>query len=92
MAGADRSVFTVAFSPDGQTLAAASGDKTLRLWDVTTPQQPALLGPPLTAPAGSGSLAGTVAFGPRGRLAAGSADGTVQLWDLVDIRRPVPLR
>ncbi len=32
-------VFSVAFSPDGNTLVSGSGDQTVRLWDITTMQR-----------------------------------------------------
>src|SRR5262249_23876917 len=70
-------VNSVAFSPDGRTLASGSADGSARLWDLATHQQ---LGPPLDADTLPIS---TVAFSPDGRtLAAGSDNERVFLWDL----------
>jgi WD40 repeat protein len=66
-------LYGIAFSPDGQTLAAADIDGTVRLWSPRSRRQ---LGRPLTA------NSRTVAFSPDGEtLATGNIDGTVQLWD-----------
>jgi WD40 repeat protein/transcriptional regulator with XRE-family HTH domain len=80
-------VESVAFSPDGRTLAAGSADKTVRLWDVTDPRHPTPLGRPLTGPA---ALVSSVAFSPDGTmLAAGSQDDKVWMWNVSDPGRPV---
>ena len=73
-------VTSVAFSPDGQTLASGSWDKTIRLWDLATRQ-------PRDAPlTGHQSAVNSVAFSPDGRtLASGSEDKTIILWD-VDVK------
>ena len=81
-AGDSASVGAVTFSPDGRTLAAASGDGTVRLVDVATRQQ---IGAPLTDGARE---VDSVAFSPDGKtLAAGTFDGTVQLWDVATRRQ-----
>ncbi|MEH1959058.1 MAG: hypothetical protein V7L05_04040 [Nostoc sp.] len=69
-------VKSVAFSPDGKTLASGNDDKTIKLWDVKTGAQIR------TLQAHSG-LVRSVAFSPDGKiLASGSSDNTIKLWDV----------
>ncbi len=70
----------VAFAPDGRTLATASGDRTVRLWDISNRDRPHQFGQPLT---GHTDAVYGVAFALDGRtLATASDDQTVILWDL----------
>jgi WD40 repeat protein len=71
-------VWSVAFTPDGRTLASAGADDTVRLWNVLDPTQPRPIGSPLT---GATNTVTQVAFADGGRLLAGSSwDYTVRLW------------
>ena len=73
--GAIHSVMSVAFSPDGKTLAAASYDMTVKVWDVATAKRTTLQG--------HTHAVYSVAFSPDGKtLASASGDKTVRLWDL----------
>jgi WD40 repeat protein len=73
-------VTSVAFSPDGRTLATGNTDGTARLWDMASHRQIAAL-TGLTGPVSS------VAFHPDGKtLAAGGADARVRLWDVATHR------
>jgi WD40 repeat protein len=78
--GASGAVNAVAFSPKGHTLAAGSGDGTLRLWDVADPAHPRPLGQPLSS---GSSIVNAVAFSLDGNiLASGGNDGITRLWNL----------
>ncbi|HSZ30685.1 MAG TPA: WD40 repeat domain-containing protein, partial [Pseudonocardiaceae bacterium] len=82
-------VNSVAFSPDGHTLASGSSDQTVRLWNVTDPAHPTPLSQPLT---GHTNAVRAVAFTPDGRiLASGSSDGTVRLWNVSHPAHPTPV-
>ena len=78
--GSDAPALSVSFHPDGALLAVGSSDASLRVWRLSTPDQPEL-------ELRHADAVRAVAYSPDGaRLAAGTARGEVTLWSAGDGR------
>jgi WD40 repeat protein/serine/threonine protein kinase len=76
------SIHSLAFAPDGRTLAVGDWDGTLRLWDVLQKRQ-------VASRRGHSGLC-SVAFSPGGRrLATCGGDGTLKFWDVAPLQEVV---
>jgi WD40 repeat protein len=77
LTGHEAGVLAVAFSPDGERVAAAAADGFIRVWDRRTLREVLTL-------RGSTDAVAALAFSPEGEyLASGSAGGSVCVWDAV---------
>jgi WD40 repeat protein len=101
LAGLKDNIKSVAFSPDGQTIAASSRDGRILLWDAATGKERLHImahpTPPAAGTAGS-TIAFTsggafspipaLAFAPGGKMLASAGDDhTIRLWDTTTARQ-----
>jgi WD40 repeat protein len=71
----EKSIFGVTFSPNGQTIATAGGDTTVRLWNLN--------GQELKTLGRHDNFVTNISFSADGKtIASTSADNTVKLWSL----------
>jgi len=74
LTGHAEAVWSVAISPDGQTLVSGSSDKTIKVWDLST-------GKLVRTLTGHTGIVWSVAISPDGQtLVSGSLDKTIKMW------------
>src|ERR1017187_4496051 len=81
-------VVALTVAPDGTWLATGSSDRPVRVWDIATGRERALLG----SPAGSVRAVATAAAPDGTWLATGSSDRPARIWDIATGRERAVLK
>ncbi len=81
----DATFYSLAISPDGQSLAAGNSANTVQVWDFESGESLYRLNPASEDEQDSSVLVWDLAFQPGGKqIAVGAGDGRVHFWDLTD--------
>jgi WD40 repeat protein len=77
--GHTEGLFSVAYSPDGKTVATVSFDKSIKLWETATGKELKTF----AGPTGHQNLVLSVSYSPDGQtIASSSTDNTAKIWDV----------
>lgn len=79
MSGHKAGVFSVTFSPDGNTIASGSLDSTVKLWNKK--------GEPLKTLFGHNQMVTSVSFSRDGKTLASASNDKTILWNLEDLQQ-----
>ncbi|MBE9187020.1 WD40 repeat domain-containing protein [Microcoleus sp. LEGE 07076] len=79
--GHEADITAIVISPDGQFVASASEDTTIKIWNLETGKLICTLGSHLTWGAHKQGIT-SLAFSLAQTLASSSSDGTIKLWNL----------
>jgi WD40 repeat protein len=86
LTGHSGEVRSVAFNPDGKTLASGSEDGTIKLWDVAIGKNLATLKLKVDE-----VEVNCVTFSPDGKTLAGGTEERIELWDVASRKNTVSL-